>query len=60
MRVVFEAVVEGNDLFYICSVCGKCYWLGSHLRKILCGRLKDIVVESDENAERNTSGEKAT
>lgn len=66
VRVLFEAVpmpvVEANDLFYICSACGKCYWEGSHHSKILGGRLKNIVVEDNDegSAGRNTSGEKTT
>lgn len=66
VRVLFEAVpmavVETNDLFYICSLCGKCYWEGSHHSKILCGRLKNIVVEDNDagSAGRNTPGEKTT
>lgn len=49
VRVEFEAVpkpvLENNDIFYICSKCGWCYWEGSHHNKILCGRLKDIVID---------------
>lgn len=69
VRVLFEAipvaVVESNDLFYICSACGKCYWEGSHHSKILCGRLKNIVVEDNDdgdegNARRDTSSGKTT
>ncbi|XP_063863112.1 exonuclease mut-7 homolog isoform X3 [Scylla paramamosain] len=65
VRVRFEsvpvAVVETNDPFYICYVCGKCYWEGSHHKKILSGRLKDIVLGDDEgSAVRNTPGDKTT
>ena len=65
VRVRFEsvpvAVVETNDPFYICSTCGKCYWEGSHHKKILSGRLKDIVLSGDKgSALRNTSCDKTT
>lgn len=31
------------DSFYICELCGKVYWDGSHLQKVLDGRLRGIV-----------------
>ncbi|KAF5299708.1 hypothetical protein FQA39_LY11503 [Lamprigera yunnana] len=36
-------VLEKVQLFYVCEHCGKVYWDGSHLDRILSGRLQGIV-----------------
>ncbi|XP_044262424.1 exonuclease mut-7 homolog [Tribolium madens] len=38
-----NSVLEKTDVFYVCEVCGKVYWDGSHLEKVLTGRLQGIV-----------------
>ncbi|KAF5282251.1 hypothetical protein FQR65_LT14383 [Abscondita terminalis] len=37
------AMLEKIELFYVCEHCGKVYWDGSHLDKVLSGRLQGIV-----------------
>lgn len=48
-RIQVESIPEGvlmkNDVFYVCELCGKVYWDGSHLDKVLAGRLQGIVQE---------------
>lgn len=36
-------VLEKTDFFYVCEFCGKIFWDGSHLEKVLTGRLQGIV-----------------
>jgi len=37
-----EHVIDFNQHFYICEGCGKCYWDGSHLEKVLNGPVKQF------------------
>ncbi|XP_050686846.1 exonuclease mut-7 homolog [Eriocheir sinensis] len=64
VRVQFEMVpkpvVEGNDTFYICSVCGWCYWEGSHHSKVLAGRLKNVVIDDGGDGPEGSVGTDAT
>lgn len=49
--VVPSAVIESTEEFYVCALCGKCYWLGSHHEKVLTGKLKNIVDIEDPTVE---------
>uniref|UniRef100_A0A1B6IFJ8 3'-5' exonuclease domain-containing protein n=1 Tax=Homalodisca liturata TaxID=320908 RepID=A0A1B6IFJ8_9HEMI len=40
-----KEVFNKVPVFYICDSCGHCYWDGSHLERILGGRLKHIVTK---------------
>lgn len=46
-----SAVVESTEEFYVCALCGKCYWMGSHHEKVLTGKLKNIVDIEDATVE---------
>lgn len=37
-------VVQNVNSFYVCEGCGKVYWYGSHMERVLKGNLKDILV----------------
>ncbi|KAK4873175.1 hypothetical protein RN001_015204 [Aquatica leii] len=43
VEAVPPAMLEQIELFYVCEQCGKVYWDGSHLDKVLSGRLQGIV-----------------
>ena len=38
-----DGVLAKMDPFYVCEDCGKVYWDGSHLERVLTGRLQGIV-----------------
>jgi hypothetical protein len=38
-----DAILEKMDYFYVCEDCGKVYWDGSHMERVLTGRLQGIV-----------------
>ncbi|XP_008191355.1 exonuclease mut-7 homolog [Tribolium castaneum] len=38
-----DGVLEKTELFYVCEHCGKIFWDGSHLERVLTGRLQGIV-----------------
>ncbi|XP_055389806.1 exonuclease mut-7 homolog [Condylostylus longicornis] len=38
-----DHVIDLNYYFYICEGCGKCYWDGSHLEKVLNGPAKKFI-----------------
>ena len=37
------AVLQRVNKFYVCEGCGKVYWYGSHMERVLNGTLKDIL-----------------
>lgn len=49
--VVPSAVIESTEEFYVCALCGKCYWMGSHHEKVLTGKLKNIIDIEDTTGE---------
>lgn len=40
-----SAVFEKVNDFYICELCGKVYWDGSHLERALLGPLQKVVLD---------------
>ncbi|XP_044763867.1 exonuclease mut-7 homolog [Coccinella septempunctata] len=43
MAHIPEDILNKAEVFYICEQCGKVYWDGSHLERVLHGALQDIV-----------------
>lgn len=43
MAYIPEDILRDIDIFYICELCGKVYWDGGHLDKVLRGPLQQIV-----------------
>lgn len=52
-RTKYNAIVQKEQVppnvlqyvnnFYVCEGCGKVYWYGSHMERVLNGSLKDIL-----------------
>lgn len=40
-------VLQDIEVFYICEQCGKIYWNGTHLDRVLNGAIKDLIVPSE-------------
>lgn len=38
-------ILQKVDTFFVCEDCGKVYWDGSHFDKVLCGKLKGLVMK---------------
>lgn len=38
-----DFITDSVYYFYICEGCGKCYWDGSHLEKVLNGSFKEFI-----------------
>ncbi|RZF48003.1 hypothetical protein LSTR_LSTR002069 [Laodelphax striatellus] len=46
-------VVDRVPLFYICEHCGKCYWDGSHLSRVLQSRSQKLISQTSLKSKLN-------
>lgn len=51
VKIQVDAVPAGVltkvEIFFVCEDCGKVYWDGSHLDKVLYGKLQHIVAPTN-------------
>lgn len=44
VQAVPDGVLEKQDMYYVCEMCGKVYWDGTHFERALAGKLQEVVL----------------
>jgi hypothetical protein len=60
LNAIPTLILDTVSEFYVCSGCGKCYWIGSHYRKFLEGRSKLPLQNPDKEIDSGIAGAAAT